>query len=66
VPVDRRATEERELVPLDRRATEEPVTAERRARYDDETVADADGDGRREVVRTGDDGSDRRRGFFRR
>jgi hypothetical protein len=79
VPVDRRATEERELVPLDRRATEEPVTAERRARYDDETGADVDGDGRREVVRsdddgdgrrevvrTGHDGSDRRRGFFRR
>jgi hypothetical protein len=55
------------------------VTAERRARYDDETVADVDGDGRtevvrsdddgdgrREVVRTGHDGSDRRRGFFRR
>jgi hypothetical protein len=56
------------------------VTAERRARYDDETVADVDGDGRREVVRSDDDGdgrrevvrtgdddgSDRRRGFFRR
>jgi hypothetical protein len=28
--------------------------------------SDDDGDGRREVVRTGHDGSDRRRGFFRR
>jgi len=68
-----------EPVPVDRRATEEPVTAERRALHDDETVADVDGDGRREVVRSGDDGDgrreivrtaddgvDRRRGFFRR
>jgi hypothetical protein len=63
VDVDADVVEERrtaEPVPVDVPATEEPVTAERRALRDDETVADVDGDGRPEVVPTAD-GDDRRR-----
>jgi hypothetical protein len=53
-----------ERTAVDRTDADEPVAAERRAFRDDETTADVDGDGRREVVTTGE--PERRRGLFRR
>ena len=53
-----------ERTAVDRTDADEPVTAERGALREEETAADVDGDGRREVVAAGE--PERRRGLFRR